>query len=75
MKPTLTQKKIILGHLQRVGSIEPHTSLYKYGVYRLAAVICILRKEGYNIVTERMESINSHTGEPCCYANYRLIQD
>lgn len=68
----LTQKKVILAHLKRFGSIEPLTALREYGCYRLGARIADLRSDGYNIVTETMTSYSKITGKPVRFANYKL---
>lgn len=68
----LSQKKVILNHLKRFGSIEPLTALREYGCYRLGARISDLRAEGYNIVTEMMTSVSKLTGRPVHFANYKL---
>ena len=68
----LSQKKVILNHLKRFGSIEPLTALREYGCYRLGARISGLRAEGYNIVTEMMTSVSKLTGRPVHFANYKL---
>lgn len=65
-----TQKAFVLQHLQRFGSIEPLTALREYGAYRLGAVIFDLRKEGYDIITERMTRKSKITGRPVQFANY-----
>ena len=67
-----TQKKMILEHLKRFGSIEPLTALGQYGVYRLAAVVASLRKDGEHIKTETLKSTNRITGKPVHFANYIL---
>lgn len=68
----LTQKNAILTHLKRFGSIEPLTALREYGCYRLGARIADLRKDGYDIITEKMTSVSRITGRPVHFANYRL---
>ena len=67
-----TQKKMILEHLKRFGSIEPLTALREYGVYRLGAIIFNLRKDGENIKTETLKSKSRITGKPVHFANYIL---
>lgn len=68
----LTQKKVILAHLKRFGSIEPLTALREYGCYRLGARIADLRRDGYNIITETMTAYSKITGKPVRFANYKL---
>jgi hypothetical protein len=49
-----TQNVLVLKHLQRNKQITPLEALNYYGVFRLGAVIFKLKKQGYNIVTERV---------------------
>ena len=69
-----SQKHYILNHLRKYGFINPMIALRKFGCFRLGARISDLRNEGYNIVTERTESISPVTGNHFCYATYRLIE-
>ncbi len=62
-----SQKEIILEYLQQGVKVNPMLALNSCGCFRLAAVICQLRKEGYNIETIRTEA---HTGNK--YAEYSL---
>ena len=69
----MTQKKVILQHLKRFGSIEPLTALREDGCYRLGARINDLRNDGYNIITEMISSVSRITGRPVHFANYKLV--
>ena len=69
----MTQKKVVLQHLKRFGSIEPLTALREYGCYRLGARINDLRNDGYNIITEMISSVSRITGRPVHFANYKLV--
>ena len=73
-KEKRSQKHYILAHLRKYGFIEPLTALREYGVYRLGARISDLRDEGYNILTERTESVSMLTGNRVSYATYRLVE-
>ena len=66
----VTQKQLVMQHLQRFGSIEPLTALREYGCYRLGAVIFDLRKDGMNISTTKVEAKSRITGRPVRFANY-----
>lgn len=66
----VTQKLLVMQHLQRFGSIEPLTALREYGCYRLGAVIFDLRKDGMNISTTKVEAKSRITGRPVRFANY-----
>ena len=72
MDKRITQKTIILEHLERYGSIEPLTALRDYGVYRLSAVIFNLKQDGHDITTETTASVSRITGRPVHYATYTL---
>ncbi len=50
-----TQDQEILQALKEQGYIEPMQALNEYGVYRLSACICRLRKQGHNITTRRVK--------------------
>ena len=69
-----SQKHYILNHLRKYGFINPMIALRNYGCMRLGARISDLRDEGYNIITERTESISPMTGNHVSYATYRLIE-
>lgn len=72
---TLSQKRVILQHLKRFGSIEPLTALREYCCYRLSSRISDLRNDGYNIITDTISSVSKITGRPIHFANYRLLGD
>ena len=67
----MTQKKIILKHLQDYGSIEPLEALGDYGIYRLASRISELRDAGYKITTEKVQKLNRF-GKKIQFAKYIL---
>lgn len=75
MEEKLSQKKVILDHLKKFGSIEPLTALREYGCYRLGARISDLRNDGYNIITETIMSVSRITGRPVHFANYKLVKN
>lgn len=66
-----SQVTLILNHLKTKGDINPLEALSKYGVYRLGAVIYILKHEGYDI-SSRLESYTKLSGRKGHYAVYRL---
>ena len=68
----LTQKRLILEHLQRYGSIEPMTALREYGCYRLSGRISELRAEGVDIRTEYITQRSKVTGFFVKFAKYVL---
>lgn len=61
-----SQKEMVLEYLKTHRGITPLEALDMFGCFRLAAVICELRKDGYDIETE-MVTRNEKT-----YANYKL---
>ena len=67
----MTQKKMILKHLQDYGSIEPLEALGDYGIYRLASRISELRDAGYKITTEKVQKLNRF-GKKIQFAKYIL---
>lgn len=66
-----SQVSVILNHLKTGAEIHPLEALSKYGVYRLGAVIYILKHEGYSILT-RTETYEKSSGRKGHYAVYRL---
>ena len=66
-----SQVMVILDHLNTGAEINPLEALSKYGVYRLGAVIYILRDEGY-IISSRIERYKKPSGKHGHYAVYRL---
>ena len=64
----VTQKQAILSDLINGHKITPIDALTKHGCFRLAAVVCQLRKDGYNITTNNVPK-NSGNGT---YASYKL---
>lgn len=68
----LTQKRLILEHLQRYGSIEPMTALREYGCYRLSGRISELRADGVDIRTEYITQRSKVTGFFVKFAKYVL---
>ena len=64
----MTHKQACLDYLERYGSITPLEALTAFHSFRLAAVICELRKEGYVITT------TLHEEEPR-YAIYTLMKE
>ena len=64
---TKTQRQLIKEHLERGSAITPMDALHRYGSFRLAAIIHLLRYEdGMHIHTILVESGNKR------YAKYVL---
>ena len=68
----MTDRERVLRHLENHGSITPLEALDCYGIMRLAAVVCNLRKDGYEINTIMMQGTDRF-GEPMRYAKYVLL--
>ena len=69
----LTQKQKVLRHLKEIGAITPVQAFFDYSIMRLAAIVFILKDEGYYIKTTILKSENKF-GEPVRYAQYKLDQ-
>ena len=69
-----SQVMVILNHLEEHKEINPLEAFSKYGVYRLGAVIGLLRDEGYDISTE-LFCYTKPSGSKGRYAIYRLEED
>lgn len=67
----MSQKAMILKHLEEYGSITDMDATDLYGCRRLAARIADLRAMGHNISTE-LESGKNRFDKRVQYARYRL---
>jgi hypothetical protein len=67
----MTQRERLLDYLKQNGSINPLESWQQLGIYRLSAVILLLRREGYCITTDMVE-VKNQFSETCKVANYVL---
>lgn len=54
----MTQRDIILWHLQNVGTLTRAQAMFEYGIVELPARIVELKKLGYNITSTRGSSVN-----------------
>jgi hypothetical protein len=61
----MSQREQILAALKRGEALSPMDALLRYGCFRLAARICDLRTEGFQIDTELVT-------EPKTFARYKL---
>ena len=66
------QTEAIKIHLINKGSITSLEAFKRYGITRLAARICTLRKYGMSIETKSVKHINAF-GNSGTYAKYELI--
>ena len=67
----LSQQARLMEHLELHSQIDPLEAWTKLGIYRLAAVVHLLRQAGIKIKTERME-VSNRFNEVCNVANYVL---
>lgn len=51
----MNQANRVINHLKNQGRLDPITALKKYKCFRLAARICDLRNQGYNIKTHNVK--------------------
>lgn len=70
----LTQKKVVLKHLQLGKELSQLEATEKYGILRLGAIIFDLRKDGYKISTKIKHDPNRY-GNASNYGVYKLIQE
>ena len=66
------QSKRVLEYMKEHETLEPMEAWSVLGVYRLAARVNELRKEGVQIETDRVRYTNKF-GEKVSYAKYTLI--
>ena len=66
-----TQCKMLLEYLQAGNSINPLESWNILGIYRLAARINDLKKEGYSIISKRIAVFNRFN-HACRVASYSM---
>ena len=68
MTKNKSQKESILNDLKDGLSVTPMDALKEYGCFRLAAVVCQLRKDGWDIETNNVTKNNGKG----TYASYKL---
>jgi len=69
----MTQVERLLDYLKVNKVINPLTAWTELGIYRLSAVIFLLRKDGYEIETDMVKVLNKFN-EPVMFAEYKLEQ-
>ena len=67
-------RELILEYMRQFGSINPLQALQDIGCFRLASRISELRKEGYNIISDRIDYTNRF-GVQKHFAEYRLEEE
>ena len=69
MAEKTNQRKEVLKHLQTHGNLTSTEAIKLYGATRLAAIIFVLRKQGYEIDTQMCVG-KTRYGDAVNYANY-----
>ena len=72
LQEKITQKKVVLNHLQSGKELSQLEATKKYGILRLGAIIFDLRKAGYIISTTIKHDPNRY-GNASNYAVYKLM--
>lgn len=67
----MNQSERLLEHLIERGSIDPLQAWSELGIYRLAPIICDLRRSGVEIEKE-MIKVKNRFGEDCRVELYKL---
>lgn len=67
-----SQVDMVYEHLKTYGSITTWEAIKEYGVTRLSAVIYILKKDGYKIISEWEEGTNRF-GRKVSWKKYILM--
>ena len=67
----MTQCEKVLRHLREHGTITAAEAVYEYGIFRLAARVSDLKRDGHRI-NRRMVSAKNRYGETVNFAEYRL---
>lgn len=65
------QAEKLFKYLKKHKTIQPMEALKELGIYRLSARILDLRKEGIDIVTNRI-TVKNKFKEKCLVAEYRM---
>ena len=75
MAKKLTQRDIILWHLQNIGTLTRAQAMGEYGIVELPARIVELKRLGYNITSERGTSTNRFGKIILTYTNWRKTNE
>jgi len=68
----MKQTDIVIAHFLKYGELTPLEALQKYGIFRLAAVVHKLRKQGWAIDAETRSTMAAKNGVKH-FAVYQLI--
>jgi acetolactate synthase small subunit len=72
-KGRTTKTAQVLKHLKEKGSIDSWTAIQQYGATRLSAIIFVLRRRGFDIVSIP-NSVLDRNNNVCNYTNYQLLK-
>ena len=72
-KPKTTKTNQVLNHLKEQGSIDSWTAIQQYGATRLSAIIFVLRRRGFDIISIP-NSVLDRNNNVCNYTNYQLYK-
>lgn len=67
---TITQKQMVLNHMDKYGKITSMEAFEMYGITRLAARVHDLKSAGYTIDSES-KSKKNRFGVMCTYSEYK----
>ena len=67
----MTQNNRLFLYLVKHGKINPLEAWQHLGIYRLAAVVFVLKNQGYKITTNKVE-VKNKFNESCHVAEYEL---
>lgn len=70
----MSQKERVMGWLETHATLNPLQAWTELGIYRLSAVICVLRKRGVPIEMEK-RPVTNQFGEECRVGFYSLRKE
>ena len=75
MKEKKTQALVVLKHMREHGGITSMEAFERYGITRLSAIICDMRKQNkdFDVITEMKTTVNRY-GNTVNYADYHLVE-
>jgi hypothetical protein len=70
----MSQYEVVLKHLKDGKELSQLEATEKYGILRLGAIICKMRKQGYEISTKTVRKPNRY-GHVSNYGVYKLLKE
>lgn len=67
----MTQKQRLLDYLYEGNTVTTLDAFRKLGITRISAVVYDLKKDGHNLITERV-SVKNRYGEKCSVCRWSL---